>query len=146
MNEIELLVRDLYGKYAPNSFSEDKISYVKENYENPEDFVKDFYGKYAPEEYSEDKIQYIRDNYLSKVDDLGKPEAVQDAAPVTAEGEAVDTDLASGNGLSELQEPKSKTYLPEIEAFEEYDIDAFQMTQPVFTAESTQPLGVISGE
>lgn len=77
---------------------------------------------------------------------MGKSKAVQDAAPVTAKVEAEDTDLASGNGLSELQEPKSKTYLPEIDSFEDYDVDALQMTQPVFTAESTQPLGVVSDE
>jgi hypothetical protein len=115
MNEVELLVRDLYGKYAPNNFSEDKISYVKENYENPEDFVRDFYGKYAPEEYSEDKMRYIRDNYLSTSTvseeevDLGKPEAVQDAAPVTAEVEAVGTELALENGsLDSQSEVESK--------------------------------------
>ena len=108
MNEIELLVRDLYSKYAPNDFSEDKISYVKENYKNPEDFAKDFYGKYAPEEYSEDKMKYIRDNYLSTTTtseevDLGKSEAVQDAAPVTAKVEAEDTDSTLESGLSESQ-------------------------------------------
>ena len=78
---------------------------------------------------------------------MGKPEAVAtEDAPVTAEEEAVSTELASGNGLLELQEPKSKVYLPEIDSFEDYDVDALQMIQPVFTAESTQPLGVFSNE
>ena len=63
MEERDILVRDLYNKYAPNEFSEDKIKYVNDNYENTEDFIKDFYGKYAPDKYGDEIVSYISENY-----------------------------------------------------------------------------------
>jgi len=64
MDEISVLIKDLYGTYAPEEYSDDKVKYVKENYKNELDvFVKDFYGKYAPEEYNDGKLKYIEENY-----------------------------------------------------------------------------------
>ena len=63
MDELDVLVKDLYAKYAPNEYSDDKLQYVKDNYSSGEEFAKDFYAKFAPSEYSEEKMQYIRDNY-----------------------------------------------------------------------------------
>jgi hypothetical protein len=65
MEDNELLIKDLYAKYAPDKYSEDKVKYVQDNYENIEDFVRDFYGKYAPNDFSEQKMEYIRNNYLT---------------------------------------------------------------------------------
>jgi hypothetical protein len=66
MDEIDVLVQDLYAKYAPDEYSEEKVQYVKDNYSDPNEFARDFYGKYAPNEYSEEKAAYIQENYLSK--------------------------------------------------------------------------------
>ena len=72
---------------------------------------KESFYEYDGESYAESALreaypdtfdEYVNQGVLKKVDSLGKPEAVQDAAPVTAEEEVVDTDLASENGLSEL--------------------------------------------
>jgi len=94
--------------------------------------------------YSREEIKSMAKQFFNQfaVDELGKTGAVVEGDATTS----ADMELASENGLSELKEPKSKTYLPEIDAFEDYDVDALQMIQPVFTSESTQPLGVLSDE
>ena len=63
-DELDVLVKDLYGKYAPNQFSEDKVEYVRDNYKDDVDvFIRDFYGKYAPKDFNEDKLKKIKTTY-----------------------------------------------------------------------------------
>ena len=64
MRQFEELVRDLYGKYAPDQDVDKKLQYISENDYGVDEFVKDFYGKYAPEENIEEKQQYIFKNYF----------------------------------------------------------------------------------
>ena len=64
MNNFAELVRDLYGKYAPDVDINEKFKYIVDNDLNVDDFVKEFYGKYAPEENLQEKQDYIFKNYF----------------------------------------------------------------------------------
>ena len=64
MNNYAELVRDLYGKYAPDVDINEKFKYIVDNDLNVDDFVKEFYGKYAPEENLQEKQDYIFKNKL----------------------------------------------------------------------------------
>jgi hypothetical protein len=44
----ETLVRDLYGKYAPDVDVEEKISAISKSDYSVVSFMDDFYAKYAP--------------------------------------------------------------------------------------------------
>jgi hypothetical protein len=64
MNNYAELVKDLYGKYAPDVDINEKFKYIVDNDLNVDDFVKEFYGKYAPEENLQEKQDYIFKNYF----------------------------------------------------------------------------------
>ena len=125
----EKYIQDLYNGLGGSEVFGSYDKY-KELISTDSSYVKDIHNNFGEETLGS------FENFSKLV--MGKPEAVAtEDAPVTAEVEAVDTELASGNGLSELQEPKSKTYLPEIDSFEDYDVDALQMTQPWVIAGTT---------
>ncbi len=51
----EKLVRDLYGKYAPDVDVEEKLKYISGSDYSVDGFMNDFYAKYAPDQVLDDE-------------------------------------------------------------------------------------------
>ena len=61
---INLLIKDFYAKYDPESYSEEKVKSVIDFYKGDHELIiKDFYAKYDPDAYSEEKVLQVSDFY-----------------------------------------------------------------------------------
>ena len=52
---MEKLIRDLYGKYAPDVDVEEKLKYISQSDYSVDGFMNDFYAKYAPDQALNDE-------------------------------------------------------------------------------------------
>ena len=68
---INLLIKDFYAKYDPDSYSEEKVKSVIDFYKGDHELIiKDFYAKYDPDAYSEEKASQVSDFYGLKKKDF----------------------------------------------------------------------------
>jgi hypothetical protein len=61
----ETLVRDLYGKYAPDVDVEEKLQAISGSDYNPSSFMDDFYAKYNPTGLNPEKKEKIFNTYFA---------------------------------------------------------------------------------
>ena len=92
----ETLVRDLYGKYAPDVDVEEKISAISKSDYSVVSFMDDFYAKYAPGKLDVQKKDTIIKSYFA--DEIKENEDKE----LKAKGQYREEDLKTGE-LAKLQ-------------------------------------------
>jgi len=93
MAGFEQLVRDLYGKYAPEQDVDKKLAAISGSDYSVNSFMDDFYSKYAPEELTVEKKDRIIKSYFA--DELKTNEDEE----LKAKGQYREEDLKTGELL-----------------------------------------------
>ena len=72
-DELDILLKDFYAKYANQDISDDKIQTIKDTYGDDYDtLLRDLYAKYAQSELEDNKLETIITTYgLKKKVDSG---------------------------------------------------------------------------
>ena len=66
MGEFEQLIRDLYGKYSPETNVDEKVQKFSQAGLSPQEFLDGFYKKYDPTRGTDDRKNNIIKTYFAK--------------------------------------------------------------------------------